>query len=165
MVNASLKITNPEKYRRERKRCTDYMREWRKKHPERAREWAKKHYQKIKKDPVKYARLKKQVADNQRRRWETDPIFRERMLEWNRQYRRRLKENDPEKYRMIYSNYSSRMQPFVKGLICGKCGKNIITNTAGKSQKRIECPYCRKYWHKDELEKVKIPREGLKNEK
>jgi hypothetical protein len=151
-------LTNPEKYKRERKKATDYMREWRKKHPERAKEWARKHYQKTKKDPVKYAKLKKQIYDKQKRRWENDPVFREKMRESNRQYRRRLKENDPEKYQRIFCRYSSRMQPFVKGLEC-KCGQSIITSVAGKkSHRSVQCPKCGTYWHKNELEKIKIKR-------
>jgi hypothetical protein len=157
VLNTNLKSTNLEKYKKERKKATDYMREWRKKHPERSKEWARKHYQKIKKDPIKLAKLKKQIADCQKKRWETDPVFRKKMLEYNKQYRKRLKENDPEKYRMIFCDYASRMQPFVRGLKC-KCGKNIITSVAGKSKRMIQCPECRKYWHKHELKKVKIPR-------
>jgi hypothetical protein len=165
MVNASLKFTNPERYKRERKKATENMKKWIKKNPERAKESFRKYFQKkIKNDPVKYAKFKKRIAENHRKRLERDPEFRKKfkrkMREYNRQYRKRLKEKDPEKYRRIFNNRATHMmRPFVFGLKC-KCGFDIKTNTAGRLSKRIiQCPNCRMYWYKCELEKVKIPRD------
>jgi hypothetical protein len=147
---------------RERRKKTEYMREWRKKYPERTRESTRKYYQKIKKeDPVKYARLIKNIRNSIKNRYQNDPEFRKRMLEYNRKYRERLKKEDPEKYHRIFSNYSRHIRPFVSGLKC-KCGFDIKINMCGgrKTKKRlIQCPKCRMYWYKHELETVKIPRD------
>ena len=157
MVNADLKITDPEKYQKNRKMATNYMRIWRKNNPEKVKAWSRKHYQKIKKDPIKYSKYKKQIADIQLKRYRSDPKFREKMLKTNRQYRRELRRKDPKKYNLIFNNYPRNMQPFVKGLKC-QCGKKFITNVAGKSHKTVQCPECRMHWYKDELKKVKIRR-------
>jgi len=159
----NLKEKNPVKYRKMRDRANAYQRKYNKTYlktetaRQKSKEYNKKAYQKLKSDPIKYAEHKRKIKEYCRKKWKNDREFKRKTYEYQRNYMKKMKIENPEKYHKL--TYHRFIQSYKTGLKCKGCGKGIKTNCAGHLGKRtIKCPFCGNYYKRNELEKVKIPR-------
>ena len=93
------------------------------------------------------------------KKWKEDPEFRKRIANYNKNYWKRMKEEDPEKYHFMQRMHR-RIGRDAGGVRCPHCGFGIKTSTAGKNlgKRPIICPECKYTCPKNQCEKIRIPR-------
>ncbi len=147
------KNENQRKLQEKRDKHNEYMRKWREKNPDKQREiskrYYKKHKKKLRKKHLKYYREhKEEILSKIRERYATDPEFKEKMKKSYMKWYEKTKTTRP-----------SRLQPYTTGVKC-ICSFPIKCHTGGRFGKRIiKCPKCGMETPKNQLERVRIPRE------
>jgi hypothetical protein len=92
------------------------------------------------------------------KKYKEDPEYRKNVAKYQKQYWKKMKEQDPEKYHAMMQR-GHQICKYITGVKCPKCGFGIKTSTAGHLGKRpVICPKCKYICPKKECEKIRIPR-------
>ena len=107
-------------------------------------------------DPEKYKAHIIKIYSYIKKRHDNEPEFRKAQLEYGKRYRAKMKIEDPERYKQMFQKFGS-VGKTISGYRCINCGFSIISSVGGK-RRQIKCPNCRRFYHGNELERIKIPR-------
>jgi hypothetical protein len=153
-----LKREDPEKYAEYLKRKIEYN----KTHPEVVRRSVRNRYLKIKNNPILWEKRREIHKKYYAKKYKEDPEYRKNVARHQREYWRRMKEEDPEKFYVMQRLHVLHRQisKYTGGVKCPKCGFEIKTSTSGKNlgKRPVICPKCRHSCPKNECEKIRIPR-------
>lgn len=153
-----MKREDPVKYQKWLEEKRKRNREYNKLHPDIAYKANRRRYEKIKQNPILFNAIKNKQREYQKKRRE-DPEFREKQKLYQKEYLKKMKAEDPEKYREWIRIHRKPMRT-TGGVKCPNCGFGIKTSTAGKNlgKRPIQCPRCRFFFPKNQSERIRIPR-------